>query len=94
MIYWSEIAGYLIVLWNHEDKSFFLLGNKSDVPDDARIRIFFNKGPHFLDHLPTSCVKMKIEISPFDGFMMHKVSVLDFRSHEFAVFVFNQMRLF
>ena len=90
----SEIACDLIGLWNHEDESFFLFGNKSDVPDDPRGRIFFNKSLHFLEHLPAVVVKVKIEIFPFDGFMMHKVSVLDLRPHEFAVFAFNQMRLF
>ena len=94
MIDRSEIACDLIGLWNHEDESFFLFGNKSDVPDDARGRIFFNKGSHLLEHLPAAVVKVKIEIFPFDGFMMQMMSVIDLRPHEFAVFAFNQVDLF
>ena len=37
----------------------FLFGNKGDVPDDARNRIFFNKRPHLLEHLPAVVIKMK-----------------------------------
>ena len=94
MIDRSEIACYLIGLWNHEDEPFFLFGNKSDVSDDAWGRVCFNKGPNFIEHLLAVVVEVKIEVFPFDGFMMQKMSIFDLRTHEFAVFVFNQMGLF